>query len=324
VASDGPRVLSAEDIDGILRFGDLIETLRAAFRAHVAAPVRHHHQIARPDGADGTLLMMPAWTDFMAQGHSMHGYMGVKIVTVFPDNPSLGKASVNGLYLLMAGATGEPLAVMDGRALTLWRTAAASALAASYLARPDAERLVMVGAGALAPYLIEAHATMRPIKDVAIWNRSAAKAEQLAKKIQHPTRRVRAVSDLATAVRGADIISCATMATAPVVEGAWLQPGSHLDLVGAFRPDMRECDDAAVTRARLFADTRAGVLAEAGDLMIPLQNGLISADSIVAELRELCAGTAKGRATADEITLFKSVGTALEDLAAAEHVFLAL
>ncbi len=317
------NILSAGDIDASLNFRDLIETLRAAFRSDVVTPVRHHHTISRPDGADSTLLLMPAWTDFVAQGHSMRGYVGIKIVTVSPDNPSLGKPSVTGLYLLLSGKTGEPLAILDGLALTLWRTAAASALAATYLARKDAERLVMVGAGALAPYLIEAHAAIRPIRDVAIWNRSGDKARKLAERLARPGLRLRAVTDLKASLRGADIVSCATMSPSPVVSGEWLHPGMHVDLVGAFRPDMRETDDAAIRKSRIYVDTRAGALAEAGDLVMPISDKVIAAGDIAGELSELCAGAVTGRQSSDEITLFKSVGTAVEDLAAAQHVFLA-
>ena len=317
------KVFSARDIADCLSFRELIDTLRAAFRSEVVAPVRHHHPIERPDGADSMMLLMPAWTDFVHQGHSMRGYIGVKIVTVSPDNPSLGKPSVTGLYLLLSGRTGEPLALFDGQTLTLWRTAAASALAASYLARHDAERMVMIGAGALAPYLIEAHAATRPIHDVAIWNRSPEKAKALAARLNRQDLRVRAVTDLEPAVRGADLISSATMSSEPVIRGDWIRPGTHIDLVGAFRPDMRETDDAAIARSRVFVDTRTGALAEAGDVIIPIANGVISEGDLAGELSELCNGTVRGRQKANDVTVFKSVGTALEDLAAAQHVFLA-
>lgn len=323
MADGNLHILSAADIDACLSARDLVETLRAAFRSDVVTPVRHHHDIARPDGADSTLLLMPAWTDFVSQGHSMRGYVGIKIVTVSPDNPSMGKPSVTGLYLLLSGRTGEPLAVLDGKALTLWRTAAASALAADYLARADAERLVVIGAGALAAYLIDAHAAVRPIHDVAIWNRTPEKAQRLAETMVRPDMRVRAVTDIEAALRGADIVSCATMSSTPVLKGDWLHPGMHVDLVGAFKPDMRETDDAAMRRSRIYVDTRGGALAEAGDIVIPVADGVITEADVAGELSELCAGTVSGRRNDDDITLFKSVGTALEDLAAAQHVFLA-
>lgn len=317
------RVVTAAEISGALTFRDLVETLRTAFRADIETPVRHHHTIARPDGPDATLLLMPAWNDFAAQGHSHRGYLGVKIVSVFPDNASRDKPSIMGVYLLMSGQSGEPLAVMDGQAITLWRTAAASALAASYLAREDSHRLMMVGAGALAPYLIRAHAAVRPISEVLVWNRTPAAADRVARSLDGAEGlTVRATTDLEGGVRGADLVSCATLSQAPLVLGEWLTPGTHLDLVGAFRPSMRESDDAAVVKARLFVDTRGGALSEGGDLVQPLEAGVIDHDDVAADLFELCRGEKAGRRFYDQVTLFKSTGTAIEDLAAAIHVFL--
>jgi ornithine cyclodeaminase/alanine dehydrogenase-like protein (mu-crystallin family) len=206
---------------------------------------------------------------------------------------------------------------MDGSRLTLWRTAAASALAARYLARPSARRLLLVGTGALAPFLVRAHAAVRPIEEIAIWGRRPDAAEALAAAMRTQGLSALRAENLPDAVGAADIISCATLSPTPVVSGDWLSPGSHLDLVGAFTPTTREADDAAVRRARLFVDTRAGALHEAGDLVMPLQTGVITQSDIVADLFELCGGRSRGRGSADEITLFKSVGTALEDLAAA-------
>jgi ornithine cyclodeaminase len=211
--------------------------------------------------------------------------------------------------------------MIDGGALTLWRTAAASALAASYLARDDASRLVMVGAGALAPHLIDAHASVRPIETVAIWNRNPSRAEALAARLAGRGYAVAAVTDLAAAVRSADIVSCATLSGEPLVKGDWLKPGVHLDLVGAFTPAMRESDDAAVRRARVYVDTRAGALKEAGDIVLPIKSGVIAEADICGDLFDLCRGAVEGRRSAEEITLFKSVGTALEDLAAASLAF---
>jgi ornithine cyclodeaminase len=309
------RVISAAEIDRVLTYPDLIETLRAAFRSGVTVPPRHHHAIPRP-GAEAILILMPAWHDEPSQG-----YAGVKIVSVFPDNARRGKPSVMGTYLLLSGESGEPLAALDGQALTLWRTAAASALAASYLARNDARRLAMVGAGALAPGLIAAHAAVRGIEEVAIWNRTPATAVRLAARLDRPGLRVRAASDLAEAVGTADIVSAATLASAPLIRGEWLKPGTHIDLVGAYTPKMREADDAAVTRARVYVDTRAGALHEAGDLVQPIAAGLLEEADIAGDLFDLCRGTAAGRRSDTEITLFKSVGTAIEDLAAAVAVY---
>ena len=306
-------VVDAAAIDRVLAYPDLIAALAEAFRAGVTAPPRHHHTIPRPDG-DATLLLMPAWED-----RGTHA--GVKIVSVFPGNAARAKASVLGAYLLLSGETGEPLAVLDGRVLTLWRTAAASALAATYLARTDARRLVMVGAGALAPRLIAAHAAVRPIDTVLIWNRTPAKAEALAAALDRPGLVVAAADDLAAAVAAADIVSVATLSPDPLIRGAWLAPGTHLDLVGAYTPAMREADDAAVAKARVYVDTRAGALKEAGDIVRPIAAGVITGADIAGDLADLCRGTVAGRRSDGEITLFKSVGAAVEDLAAAVLVY---
>jgi alanine dehydrogenase len=306
------RVITADNIARTLTYDSLITALRQAFRADITAPVRHHHTIPRP-GADATLLLMPAWT--------AASFIGCKIVTVFPNNATAGQPSLYGNYLLMCGETGEPLAIMDGRALTAWRTAAASALAATFLARADASHLVMVGAGTLAPYLIAAHATVRPIERVTLWNRTRRRAEELAAKLWRLGLTIAVADDLERAVRAADIVSCATLAREPMVLGAWLKPGAHVDLVGGFTPDMREADDAALTRARVYVDTRAGALQEAGDIVDPIRRGIMAESDIGGDLFELCRGTATGRQVASEITLFKSVGSALEDLAAAMLVW---
>lgn len=314
------RIVEAETVGRLLAYPDLVDALAAGFASPVVTPVRHHHPVARVGEPDAMLLLMPAWDD-MAGAIADDAVMGVKIVTVVPGNAARGKASVVGSYLLLSGLTGEPLALMDGPRLTLRRTAAASALAARHLARPDARRLVMVGAGALAPHLIEAHASVRPIDEVLVWNHRPDKAEALAATLAGRSYAVRATTDLADAIGGADIVSAATLSAEPLVRGAWLRPGTHVDLVGAFTPTMRESDDEAVRRARVFVDTRAGALKEAGDIVRPLAAGVIAETDVIADLADLCRGTDPGRRSLEEITLFKSVGTALEDLVAAKLVW---
>ena len=305
--------IGADAVHSLLDFPSLIEALRVMFRDGCELPPRHHHAVAAadPDGHSGTLLLMPAWRTGQA--------LGVKIVTVFPDNARRSLPSVYGTYLLLDAATGVPRAVLDGTALTLRRTAAASALAASYLARPDTAVHLMVGTGALAPHLIAAHATVWPIRETLIWGRDPVKAAALAARLASAGTAAAAVPDLAKAAATADIITCATLSPEPLVRGAWLKPGAHLDLVGAYRPDMREADDDAVRRARIYIDTEAA-LHEAGDIVQPLRSGALARDHIAGDLFGLVRGTCNGRRAADEITLFKSVGTALEDLAAAELV----
>jgi ornithine cyclodeaminase len=308
------RVITGEEIEQALTYPALVDALREAFRADIAAPVRHHHTVPQP-GADATLLLMPSWSG------GAEPFIGCKIVTVFPDNTKANRPSVYGQYLLLAGDSGEPLAILDGRTLTAWRTAAASALAATYLARKDASHLLMIGAGALAAQLIRAHAAVRPITRVSLWNRTRRRAIALAFGLSIKGVEVEIVDDLGAALAEADIVSCATLSATPLVRGAKLRKGAHVDLVGGFTPKMREADDDAIKRARLFVDTRDGALKEAGDIVEPLKRKLITKDDVKADLFDLCRGAAKGRGAKGEITLFKSVGSAIEDLAAARLVW---
>lgn len=306
------KVVDAAAVDALLDPRGLADALAIAFRGDVVVPTRHHHEMERP-GDEATLLLMPAWTGPTVEP----AYFGTKIVSIFRNNASRGLPSVLGTYMLNDGATGMPLAAIDGTRITTWRTAAASALAARSLARADAGRMVMVGAGALAPFLIRAHAAERPLADIALWNHRFERAASVAAELSATGLPVRAVSDLEAAVREADIVTCATLSVEPLVRGAWLKPGTHLDLVGAYKPTMRETDDACVRRASLFCDTRAGALKEGGDLALPIAAGIVRAADVRADLFDLARGTHPGRTSADEITLFKSVGTAIEDLAAA-------
>lgn len=301
--------LDSAELDRLLDYPSLVEALRDGFAQDWTVPVRHHYSIPMAGEPEQTLLLMPAWDAGKA--------IGMKLATITPGNGARGLPAVNAVYLLVDGPTGQPRALMDGACLTVRRTAAASALAARYLAREDAAVMLMVGAGALCRPLIEAHRSQRPIGKVYLWAREAAKREGKAKELAALGMPVEAVGDLGQAARQADLISCATLSATPLIMGDWLKPGAHLDLVGAFTPAMRESDDEAVRRASLFCDTRAGALKEGGDLVIPLKAGLIQENSIKADLADLARGRHKGRATAQEITLFKSVGTAIEDFAAA-------
>ena len=316
--------ISAAEVDRALTFPGLVATLRSAFRDGAVQPVRHHHGIERPDGAASTLLLMPAWTDLNAAGTSAGGHIGVKIVTVSPDNNAIGKPAVMGLYLLLDGATGEPKALIDGSRLTQWRTACASALAASYLARKDASRLLLVGAGALSSFLAKAHSAVRPIGSIRIWNRTPANAEKVAAALRADGLPASAAGDFDAELAEADIVSSATISATPLVKGALLKPGAHVDLVGGFTPQMRESDDDAISRARVYVDTRDGATKEAGDIVQPLASGVLKPEAIIADLHELARGEKQGRQSDSEITLFKSVGAALEDLAAGIAVYKAL
>ena len=302
-------VLNEAETRAALPFSALIEALRLMFAKGCEMPKRHHHDVAVPGEAAATLLLMPAWQPGT--------YIGVKMVSVFPGNTSRDLPAIHGSYLLSSGRTGQLLAIIDGAELTARRTAAASALAADYLATKEAHRMLMVGAGRLSQNLIEAHAAVRPISEVSIWARDPRKAEATAAQIDLPGIRISVATDIEAAARTADIISCATLSSEPLILGEWLKPGAHLDLVGAFKPSMRESDDRAVARAEIFVDTREGALSEGGDLVQPIDKGIITAGSIRADLAELAKGRHKGRSSDQAITLFKSVGAASEDLAGA-------
>ncbi|NML15966.1 ornithine cyclodeaminase family protein [Azohydromonas caseinilytica] len=293
-----------------LPFERLIPALSALFADPACqVPARHVHEIAAPDGGPPlTSLLMPAWLPGRCYG--------VKIVNIAPGNAARGLPGLHGAYLLFDAVTGVPLALMDGDEITSRRTAAASALAATYLARPDARWLLVLGTGRVASLLPAAYAAVRPIEEVRVWARSPDKAQALAESLRAQGFAAEAAPDLAAAVAWAHVVSCATLAREPLVQGAWLAPASHLDLIGSFTPEMREADDDCFRNTELFVDTEEA-LRKSGDLLGPLARGVITPADLRATLADLCRRTAPGRRTAMERTVFKSVGTALEDLAAA-------
>ncbi len=295
-----------------LPFDRLIAALRGLFVQGCEVPLRHTHTLSAPDGGSGTLLIMPAWLPGR--------FLGIKTVGVFPGNTARGLPGLHSTYTLYDAGTGQPLAQMDGDQITARRTVAASALAASMLARRDAKQLLVVGAGRVAALLPAAHRAVRPIEQVCVWARQPARAEALAERWRGEGLEARAVTDLAAAVAAADVVSCATLATTPLVQGAWLRPGSHLDLIGGFTPQMREADDACFAGARVYVDTDEA-LQKSGDLLQPMARGVWHATDSCGTLATLCRGEATGRQSDTERTVFKSVGNALEDLAAAMLVW---
>jgi ornithine cyclodeaminase/alanine dehydrogenase-like protein (mu-crystallin family) len=301
--------ISAQEIGALASYNDFVECLRDGFRTQIETPVRHHHETS----AVTTLLLMPAWSA---------EFTGIKTVTVKTDNAALGVPTVQGAYLLIDNATGTPVAIMDGTELTRRRTAAASALASDYLSRKDSSTLLLIGAGALGAHFAWAHAAVRPIQTVLIYNRTLEKSEALAAELKSDGCEARAVTDLQFAMAEADIISGITSSTQAIIKGAWVKPGTHIDLAGAFKPTMRETDAEAVGRSRVYVDTRHGAEAEAGDLIQAQVEGQFEFNQIQGDLFQLCQAKMLGRKTEDEITLFKSCGTALEDLAAAVMVHL--
>jgi ornithine cyclodeaminase/alanine dehydrogenase-like protein (mu-crystallin family) len=306
------RIIDARATCDALPFARLVPALHRAFAAGCEVPPRQVHVVGETDDSVCTSLIMPAWS---RPGSETRHY-GVKIVNIAPGNARRGLPGLHASYLLFDALTGTPLACIDGSVLTTRRTAAASALAASFLARPDARRLLVVGAGAVARVLPDAYRTVRPIDQVTVWARAPEKAHALAEALRADGLDALAETDLATAVAQADIVSCATLATEPLVQGRWLAPGSHLDLIGSFTPSMREADDDCFAGASLFVDS-AEALHKSGDLLGPLSRGAIDATTRHTTLAELCTGSATGRQNLQQRTVFKSVGTALEDLAAA-------
>ncbi len=304
------KIFNAGRTAELLPWGALVDALEAGFREGCEMPVRHQHAVEAPAGdPEATLLLMPAWT--------VGGYLGVKVASVFPGNSSRGLGAVQASFILASGETGEPLALIDGLELTLRRTAAASALAARFLARPDSRRLLVVGTGNLAPHLAGAHAAVNPDLEIEFWGRRPERALAASRSPLLDGLVTGTATDLEAAVRGADIVSTATLATKPLLFGDWLRPGLHVDLVGGFTPGMREADDEAVRRSTVFVDTRDDALVEAGDLTQPIESGALRAEDVAADFYDLCRGGHGGRRDASEITLFKSVGAALEDLFAA-------
>jgi alanine dehydrogenase len=302
------KTITADAVAHAAPYRNLIEALRQAFREDYTTPVRHHHELS----PTSTLLLMPAWSK---------RYSGLKTVVVKTDNAAKGLPTVQASYLLIDNETGEALAAMDGTELTRRRTAAAAALAADYLARRDSRVLAIIGAGALAPHFVRAHAAVRPIEEVRIFSRTHKKSERLALVLADDRLDIRVTVDPEEAVRKADIVSCVTTSTSAIVEGAWLKPGTHVDLAGAFKPSMRETDGETVARSQVYVDTREGAAAEAGDLLQARDEGKFRMEDIRGDLAGLCRGRVAGRRSAEEITLFKSCGTALEDLAAAVLVY---
>lgn len=307
--------VSGEQVRTALPYPALIAALRQAFQENMRAPTRHVHTVSEKDST--VLLLMPTWQPA--------GNMGVKLVTVAPGNPAKQLPTVHSIFILFDTTTGVPLAMIDGEELTLRRTAAASALASTYLSRPASATLLMVGTGTLAPYMAAAHCAVRPIQSIRVWGRSKEKAEDTAHQISLQDLpqgvSIQAVTDLEAEARNADIISCATTSTTPIVLGLWIQPGTHIDLVGGFKPNMREADDNLINQSVVFVDTIAGTLAEAGDLIQPIASGSFTPDAIAAELADLSSGRHPGRSDPQQITLFKSVGTGIEDLCAANLVW---
>lgn len=310
-------ILSRGDLERLLPPPHVIDALEAAFRLHAAGRATAPARSVVGVGDEGALLLMPAM-----MGAEAGPALGTKLVTVYAGNRARGHPTIYASYVLMDGGTGQPLALLEGTFLTALRTGAASALAARLLARRDARRVVCFGAGVQAGFQLACLAAVRKPERVAVAGREPGRARRFAETMRERLGiPVEVAADPRNAVREADIITCATTSPIPVVFGADLRPGTHVDLVGAFRPTDREADTQAVSGARVVVDTYAGALEEAGDILIPMREGAFDRGHIAAELAEVVTGVRAGRTSDDEITVFKSVGWALEDLATARLAY---
>lgn len=311
------NIISASQVNEILQPEALVAKLKNAFASEIETPLRQHFDIPNPTSErETTLLVMPSWQS--------GSDIGVKLVTVVPDSYKYDLPSIQGVYTLMDAVKGGVKAMIDAPSLTAKRTAAASALASSFVSREDTSSMLMIGTGTLSPELIKAHCAVRPIKEVQVWGRSQAKAQAVVEQLQSQSAllgvSLKAVTDLDAAIGSVDLISCATMSQTALIKGKLLKPGQHLDMVGAYRPDMREADDDCVRRCRIVVDNYKGALKETGDIKIPIDTGIISQQDIQADLFELCKEQVVFERNQNDITMFKSVGHALEDLAAAQLI----
>lgn len=302
-------------IENNTKYLDLIKELKIGFSSNdIIVPKRHHHDFPNPVmNTDSTLLLMPAWNPSKESG--------IKIVTVSPKNGKFDLPSINGIYIYLDGKKGTIKAILDAKNLTAKRTASASALASTYLSRENSNSLLMIGTGVLSINLIKAHANVRPIKEVFVWGRNFEKAQKIASKLKDEKFTTQAIKSIEEKISEVDIISSATLSKTPLILGKYLKEGQHIDLVGAYKKDMREADDEAIKKASIYLDTFQSGLHESGDIAIPLAKGIIKKEAIKADLFELCSGLKKGRSNSKEITLFKSVGHALEDLIAANYYY---
>ena len=309
------KLIKGSFIEDHTDFLRLIDALKQGFSSKdIIVPLRHHHDFPNPKmNSDSTMLLMPSWNP--------NKNAGVKIVTVSPENGHFNLPSINGTYIYLDATTGLLKAILDAKSLTVKRTAAASALASSYLSNKNASSLLMIGTGALSTNLIKAHASVRPISKVYVWGRDIDKAQAVCEQLKTETFQCLPVTTIEEKIAEVSIISCATLSKSPLILGKYLRPGQHVDLVGAYKKDMREADNDTMSKASVFVDTFQGGLKESGDIVIPLNEGILKTSDIKADLFQLCSQSHKGRKHTEEITVFKSVGHALEDLVAANYYY---
>jgi len=302
------KVISAEEVHSALSYPELVDSLQEAYGGKYSMPPRQVFLLDENTNNDA-FAVLPSWND---------QFIGVKAFTYFPE----AEAPYKSLYskiLLFNREHGEPLALVDGTTVTFWRTAGISGLATRLLSREDSETMLLLGTGNLAPYIIRANLSVRPLKRVMVWGRNLAKAEAVVETMQKEFSNVEfsAIEDRQTACSEADIVVAATGSHEPIVLGEWIKPGTHTDFIGNHHADKRECDTDLITKARVYADSRVNAFKEAGEILVPIKEGVFAKEGIVAELSEMCRGDAVLRENEEEVTLFKSIGMAMSDLVGA-------
>lgn len=306
-------LITNEEIIKLLTYERLIAALEKMFCSDYHMPLRHHHFYQAPGGHENTLILMPAWND---------QYLGNKQIILAPDNKSKGIPTVSALYTLFDIETGRPLAMMNAEELTARRTACKSALAAKYLAPENTRTLLVLGGGRVAQHLIPAHLAVRDYEQIWVWLRDESKFDRFLNTLPVALReKVSFVKEVEKAAPHADVITTATMSVHPILSGAWMKEGAYLDLVGSYKPHMREVDDEAILKSEIFVDSRAGALHETGEMAIPLEKGVFKEADVRADLTELCRGVHPGRLNERQNILFKSAGLAIEDLAGAQLAY---
>ena len=303
------KVISAEEVHQSLSFPALVDALQEAYSGDYSMPPRQVFLLDEEAGGHDAFAVLPSWSEQL---------IAVKAFTYFPA----AEAPFKSLYskvMLFDREHGEPLALVDGTTVTFWRTAGISGLATRLLAREDAQSMLMLGTGNLAPYIIRANASVRDLKKVMVWGRTQSKAEEVAAIMneEFPGIEVVPVDDRQSACAEADIVVAATGSHEPVVLGEWIKPGPHTDFIGNHHANKRECDTDLIIKSKVYADSRVNAFKEAGEILLPIEEGVFSKEGVVAELAEMCRGSATLRESEDEITLFKSIGMAMSDLVGA-------
>ncbi|TMO56624.1 ornithine cyclodeaminase family protein [Pseudoalteromonas phenolica] len=306
------KIVSEQQVHASLNFNKVIDALKLGFAKPAGTPTRQVFELSESEENHDAFAVLPAWNEEV---------IGVKSFTYFPSNAEHGYKSLYSKIMLFDRCHGEPLALVDGTSVTLWRTAAVSALASLYLSRQDSSHLVYFGSGNLSRYMIEAHMSVRDIKKVTIIARNKDKAESLRALLTEKYSQVEFLIGESNhkTISTADIISCGTGAHEPLFDGKWVSDGAHIDLIGNHHKQFRECDSACVVRSKVFVDSKKNVLNEAGEILIPIAEGVFSEHQIIAELSEMHQFDTVRAKT--DITLFKSVGTALSDLITAHLVY---